>query len=273
MNEKRTETPCTNRGVENTSEYPIIIDYITLSGHFQTFNEMIDFLGLKSLEKQFEVTSPRWFYKTAYTYDNVITLMLQQKDSITSACINISGRGCRVIESFSCFSLTDIICKCVERDGFSISRVDLAMDVIDNKFDIQTLVKNYRKGNYTCRSKFSNVMESIDDGIKGTSLYFGKKKSNIYINIYDKRAERGYKPEEFPNWTRCEIRLRGPNAQGFAQQLYDSGLNVGFFMPAYLITILDSLLIQMIVIKLVYQRRRIGKSYYLIPIKYRCSLR
>lgn len=273
MNEKWTETPYTNRGVENTSEYPIILDYITLSGHFQTFNEMIDFLGLKSLENQFEVTSPRWFYKYALTYDNVITLMLQQKDSITSACINISGRGCRIMESFSCFSLTDIISKCVERDGFSISRVDLAMDVIDNKFDIQTLVKNYRKGNYTCRSKFSNVMESIDDGIKGTSLYFGKQKSNIYINIYDKRAERGYKPDEFPNWTRLEIRLRGPNAQGFAQQLYDSGLNVGFFMPAYLITILDSLLIQMIVIKLVYQRRRIGKSYYLIPIKYRCSLR
>ena len=147
------------------------------------------------------------------------------------------------------------------------------MDVIDNKFDIQTLVKNYRKGNYTCRSKFSNVMESIDDGIKGTSLYFGKQKSNIYINIYDKRAERGYKPDEFPNWTRLEIRLRGPNAQGFAQQLYDSGLNVGFFMPAYLITILDSLLTQMIVINVVYQRHRIGKSYYLIPIKYRCSLR
>lgn len=273
MNEKRTESPYTNRGVENTSEYPIILDYITLSGHFQTFNEMIDFLGLKSLENQFEVTSPRWFYKYALTYDNVITLMLQQKDSITSACINISGRGCRIMESFSCFSLTDIICKCVERDGFSISRVDLAMDVIDNKFDIQTLVKNYRKGNYTCRSKFSNVMESIDDGIKGTSLYFGKQKSNIYINIYDKRAERGYKPEEFPNWTRFEIRLRGPNAQGFAQQLYDSGLNVGFFMPAYLITILDSLLIPVIVIKPDYQRRRIGVNYYLIPTKYRCSLR
>ena len=101
---------------------------------------------------------------------------------------------------------------------------------------IDTLVKAYRKGNYTCRSKFSNLMQSQNDGIKGTSLYFGKQNSNCFINIYDKRAERGFQPEDMPNWMRIEIRLRSVNAQGFANKL-TSDEDVGFFTPECLITI------------------------------------
>lgn len=269
MNKNRSLTPTTNRGSENTSKYPIIIDYITFSGVFNTFEEMIDFLGLKNANLEFKPIGPRWFFKYAVDYDNMITLMLSQKDSITSACVNITGKGCRLLESFSCYDLTQIINRVTELPDFQLTRVDIAMDVIDDKFDIQTLVKNYEKGNYTCRSKFSNVMKSIDDGIKGTSLYFGKQSSNIYINIYDKRAERGYSPEDMPNWTRLEIRLRGPNAVGFGEKLYEN-CNVGFFIPAYLITIYDLLLTLQMSINQDCQPLRIGKSCYLIPIKYRC---
>lgn len=259
MSERRTKAPHTNRGAENTYEYPIIIDYITFSGHFHTFEEMIDFLGLKKANFEFKPTGPRWFYKYSITYDNMITLMLSNNDSITSACVNISGKGCRLLESFSCYSLVDIINRVTELDDFQLTRVDIAMDVFDDKFDIQTLVKNYRKGNYTCRSKFSNLMESIDDGIKGTSLYFGKKSSNIFINIYDKRAERGYFPEDMPNWTRFEIRLRGPNAVGFGEKLYED-CDIGFFTLAYSITTFDLLLTLMILTKAGYLRRHIGRS-------------
>lgn len=272
MSEKRSLTPTTNRGSENTSKYPIIIDYITFSGVFNTFEEMIDFLGLKNANLEFKPIGPRWFFKYAVDYDNMITLMLSQKDSITSACVNITGKGCRLLESFSCYDLTQIINRVTELPDFQLTRVDIAMDVIDDKFDIQTLVKNYEKGNYTCRCKFSNVMKSIDDGIKGTSLYFGKQSSNIYINIYDKRAERGYSPEDMPNWTRLEIRLRGPNAVGFGEKLYEN-CNVGFFIPAYLIIIFDLLLNLLISTNQDCQLLLIGKSCCLIPIKYRCSVR
>lgn len=45
MSEKMKAAPYTNRGVENTSKYPLIVDWVTFSGHFQTFQEMIEFLG------------------------------------------------------------------------------------------------------------------------------------------------------------------------------------------------------------------------------------
>ena len=67
-------------------------------------------------------------------------------------------------------------------------------------------------------------------------MYIGKQNSNCFINIYDKRAERGFQPEDMPNWMRIEIRLRSVNAQGFANKL-TSDEDVGFFTPECLITI------------------------------------
>lgn len=226
-------TPTTNRGVENTSQYPVIVDWITFSGHFQSFQEMIEFLGLTNSGLEFEECPPKWFHLCSMTYNNEITLMLSQRDDYTMAAVNISGRGCRDIESFSEYSLDDLICKVVSMPGFKFSRVDVAMDIIDNSFSIDKLVKATRKGNFTCRSKFYNIMESSDDGIKGTSLYYGKQDSNCFINIYDKRAERKYKQSDMPNWTRIEIRLRHENAEGFCNQ-FAEGLDVGYLYTGLL---------------------------------------
>ncbi len=226
-------TPTTNRGVENTSLYPVIIDWLTFSGHFNSFQEIIEFLGLKNSSLSFEPCPPKWFYTYSMTYNNEITLMMSQKDDYTMCAVNISGRGCRDIESFSDYSLIDLIFRIVSLDSFQISRIDIAMDIIDNSFHISKLVNATRKGNFTCRSKFYNIMESSDNGIKGTSLYFGKQKSNCYINIYDKRAERGYSPDDMINWTRIEIRLRHENAVGFCDQLA-SGTDVGYLFVGVL---------------------------------------
>ena len=49
--------------VENTSKYPLIVDWVTFSGHFQTFQEMIELLGLKNSGLEFRECPPRWFYK------------------------------------------------------------------------------------------------------------------------------------------------------------------------------------------------------------------
>ena len=194
---------------------------------------MINFLGLKDSSLEFEEASSKWFYKYCMTYNNEITLMLSQKDDFTLGAINISGRGCRDIESFSDYSLFDIVCKIVSNENFQVSRIDLAMDVIDDSFSIDKLVTATRKGNFTCRSKFYNIMESSDDGLKGTSLYFGKQNSNCFINIYDKRAERGYSPDDMPNWSRIEIRLRHEDAEGLCNKL-SSGYDVGYLYTGLL---------------------------------------
>lgn len=215
------------------SEYPIVIDWLTFSAHFNSFDEMIDFLHLDELRNYFEPCAPRWFYNAAYTYKNEITLFLGQRSDHTMCCFNISGRGCRDIESFSDIDLGDLLLQIYSSEGFKLSRCDVAMDIIDNSFCIDDLINDTRAGNFSCRSKFYNIMESCDDGIIGKSLYFGRKESNIFINIYDKRAERGYKPDEMDNWTRIEIRLRHEDAVGFSKKFSD-GMDVGYLFVGVL---------------------------------------
>lgn len=215
------------------SDYSIVIDWLTFSAHFNSFDEMIDFLHLDELREYFEPCAPRWFYNAAYTYKNEITLFLGQRSDHTMCCFNISGKGCRDIERFSGIDLDYLLKYVNSADGFQLSRCDIAMDIIDNSFCIDDLINDTKAGNFTCRSKFYNIMESYDDGIIGKSLYFGRKCSNIFINIYDKRAEQKHKPDEMDNWTRIEIRLRHEDAVGFAKR-YSEGMDVGYLFVGIL---------------------------------------
>lgn len=232
-----TSTPTTNRGVENTCKYPVIVDWLTFSGHFCSFQEMIEFLGLTDSGLQFEENGARGFYQSSINYNDELVLYLGHKaynnetkkvEYDASACkVDISGKGCRDIESFSDFSLDELIFKVVSKNDFKVSRIDIAMDVINDKsFKYDSLIKAYLKNNFTCRSKAHTIIKGTNDGVSGISLYFGRKSSNIFINIYDKGAERGYKPDEI-SWTRFEVRLRHENAEGFCNKLAE-GYDVGY---------------------------------------------
>ena len=209
----------------------ILLDWLTFSGHFKTFSEALEFIGMEDYSDKFEVCPGRWFYRAGLTFQNEITIYMQMNDDVFATCINISGRGCRDIESFSSLhSIENLLAKIYLKrsEGFQVSRIDLALDVIDKNLDITKLIADTRAGNFSCRSKFYNIMESCDDGIPGYSIYFGKKGSNIFINIYDKRAERGFTAKDMENWTRIEIRLRHENAVGLLKQICTSTENLGF---------------------------------------------
>lgn len=55
--------------------------------------------------------------------------------------------------------------------------------------------------------------EDMGISTKGLTCGFGSEKSDIYIRIYDKKAEQ--KREDLDHWVRCEIQLRRENAIGF----------------------------------------------------------
>lgn len=213
-------------------EYPVIIDWITFSGHAKNFDEIISFLGMSDYADYFQPCPGHNFFKTAMFFTTSekhdITINFQQRSDSELFSVDISGRGCRDLESLSTYDLDLILYRIYQKDGFKISRIDIAMDIIDKNFKIKTLVTAAEKFNYSCRSDFRNIMNSYDKGIQAYSLYFGKQASNIFVNIYDKRAERGFTPEEMPDdWTRIEIRLRSVNAQGFLEKYVKSNSNVG----------------------------------------------
>lgn len=220
-------------------EYPVIIDWITFSGHAKSFSEIISFLGMQEYIDSFSPCNGHNFFKLGMFFTTSdkkdITINFQQRSDPELFSVDISGRGCRDIESFSSYDLDLILHRINQFDGFKISRIDIAMDVIDKNFKIKTLVNASEKFNYTCRSDFRNIMNSYNKGITAYSLYFGRKESNIFVNIYDKRAERGYTPEEMPDdWTRIEIRLRHENAEGFLKKYVKADNDIGYLFVGVL---------------------------------------
>lgn len=215
-------------------EFPVILDYLTFSCYFSSFEEAVFFLGLGKYFDRFVSCNGRYSYMYGLSYMNTVMVYMSQKSDFKMCCIEISGQGCRIIESLSCRDIEDILRDIHTLDGFRLTRVDVAMDIVGDSINIKRLVKDTRNNNYICRSKFRNIMESVNDGVEGVSLYFGKKGSNIFVNIYDKRAERGYKPEDMPAWTRIEIRLRHENAQGFLIKYFECGCDIGFLYSGIL---------------------------------------
>lgn len=207
----------------------ILLDWLTFSGHFLNFDLCLKFLGIRDYKDEFTVCPGRWFYSTGLTYQNWITVYIGMKGDCTAACVNVSGRGCRFLEANSERTIYDILNDVNKLSDFNLSRADIALDAIGNNLSILQMIDDTRNGNFTCRSKFYNIMESCNDGVPGYSIYFGKKGSNIFINIYDKRGERGFSAEDCDNWTRIEIRLRHENAQGFLKSYINQGCdNIGY---------------------------------------------
>jgi len=145
-------------------------------------------------------------------------------------CVNMSGQGCRAFETeggdwlflFKRFQgdLTWDLAKKLpeafsrafkERHRFNVTRLDLAFDDHTDLLDIRRIEYDTRERNYVSKSTKSEIIWSDDlkEDIQGVSIGIGSKKSDIYVRIYDKAAERGYKDR---HWVRVELQLRDDRA-------------------------------------------------------------
>lgn len=116
-----------------------------------------------------------------------------------------------------------------------ITRIDLAVDDIGcNYFDTDDIVYLYFEQQIVSKFRnMKNVVESEISGQKtGHTLYFGSRKSDIFLRIYDKRLEQNKKLNgsglpliDYP-WIRWELELKGERATSVADMLL-SGKPVG----------------------------------------------
>ena len=139
---------------------------------------------------------------------SAITLLMQQEHDYDLCCVELSGRGCRFFESYSNLSFMDLFANILDAD-FNITRLDLAFDVKSSDYPIELFKDAYSKEFFITRSKCYSMITNSNNGVEGCSLYFGKRDSNFFVNIYDKASERGFKNDELEhNWIRIELRYR-----------------------------------------------------------------
>lgn len=203
----------------------IVFDWLSISGHFSSYEDMFSLLGLSNsdLVNLFRKSNGRNFFSDGrtFTYNGkqIMSFYLGQTLDNDLGMIDLSGQGLRFFESYSQITIPDLLDICNQSDDLNVTRIDIAYDIKSEEYPIEKFVKYYESGDFVSRAHFTSIIKSNDNGVQGTSIYFGKQSSDCRINIYDKRSERGLSMEDLPSgWIRIETRLRHKTANSFVAE-------------------------------------------------------
>lgn len=230
-----------------------LIDWLTFTDFLHTSpQDVMSFLGL-SLEKYPWVYEHRFRngYPEHYFWNNITISFGADNErwyddpakirTDMGICVNFSGQGCRAFETeggdwlhlFKRFQ-GDIpwsavhespvdFCRVFKKDRrFNVTRLDLAFDDHTDYLDIYRIKSDITDRNYISKATYVDYTWSDHQkqDIQGLSIGIGSKKSKVYVRIYDKAAERGFKDR---HWVRCELQLRDDRALVAMAQILDTG--------------------------------------------------
>ena len=218
-----------------STEYSLLIDWLTITGKWSDWEEMFQFLGIQNsrIVSEFEECNGQDFYKYGLFYraenKRAISFNMCNANAPENCEIRLSGKGCRVFETFSELSFEELIERIVTTEGINCSRLDIAYDVKDSRYTMQRFISSYKKNLFVSKSHKSRIVYNKDGyDYDGASIYFGKRDSLIEINIYDKASERGYTSLDLPEgWVRLELRLRRAAALSFLNEYIYSEKPIG----------------------------------------------
>lgn len=137
--------------------------------------------------------------------------------------LEVSGRGCRTLESSDRWSWVGWLAFC--RKFGKITRLDIAFDERSGILDIMELFSDtVISPSFVSKSSKHSVEYTFNEklGYPEVTIYHGSQSSDSLLRIYDKAAERGFNPLEV-HWVRVELQLRHDNAINFVNKFLDAG--------------------------------------------------
>lgn len=223
-------------------ENRVIYDWVTFTSKIDSTESIMEMLGLSdcsfiSLERGMNG------YPHCLHFGGISICYGGREDM--GVCCSMSGKGCRTFEEYGNGDYKAIFDKILENysdDGdkrkMNLTRLDVAYDDFEGYLDIMTIFNATISGGYSDGrltqgdfvTRFSTY--DVDISTKGLTCGYGSERSNIYIRIYDKKAEQ--KREDIDHWVRCEIQLRKENAIGFAMLTCDICTNYFGVLNNYL---------------------------------------
>ncbi|MDH6595435.1 replication initiation factor domain-containing protein [Bacillus altitudinis] len=213
----------------NNVENPLVsmVDYVRVSFKTHDVDDIIE--NILHINRDFMTEKQTGFYGYVGTWEmDMIKVFYSAEGDDRGTLIELSGKGCRQFESFlECRKKTwfDFFQECLERNG-NFTRLDIALDDRKTYFSIPRLLGRARRG--YCVSRFRNSdyngSFALSDGSdRGTTIYFGSKKSDAYMCFYQKGFEQAAKynipDDEVENWNRYEIRLKNERAKSAVNAL------------------------------------------------------
>lgn len=225
-----------------SNENRVIYDWLTFTSKIDSTESIMELLGLSDCSF-IELERGMNGYPHCLHFGGISICYGGREDM--GVCCSMSGKGCRTFEEYGTGDYKAIFDKILENysdDGdkrkMNLTRLDVANDDFEKYLDIWTIYNATTSGGYVdnrlARGDFVTRFNDfgVNPSSKGLSCYFGSERSNIYIRIYDKKAEQ--KRDDLDHWVRCEIQLRKENAIGFAMLTGDICTNYFGVLNNYL---------------------------------------
>lgn len=134
--------------------------------------------------------------------------------------IILSGSACRQLTEeygLSESSWVDLLVR-LKAARVKVARLDVAKDDTDGLLSFPVIADSLRSG--TCSSHFKGWKRRVEEegnfakegsSPTGETLYFGSRKSEMYVRIYNKKLEQ-LQDEESPEWVRVESEFKDRKA-------------------------------------------------------------
>lgn len=153
-------------------------------------------------------------YSKSLQYGHISIFYSDYGKSSKGYKLSFSGQGCREFELFlkEEFTFIDFLEDVRMNYKTNITRLDIAIDTFKEYFTIEDLV--YYCDEQKAVTKFRKHKEEKEKNtstgiLTGHSLYFGTRKSRIFIRFYDKALEQNISGQ---HWIRTELQIMNENA-------------------------------------------------------------
>lgn len=206
----------------------ILFDWLSFTSKYDSPENLVDLLGLDPFEHTFIGVKGRYFYEYGMRFGGISIYFGGNNNTVM---VDMSGQGSRDFETFSShksfLKIFEVLLS--EPDNYNVTRLDVAYDDHDGVIDIWKWKREADLENYV--TKFSDIYPDYGcSRKKGISLYFGRKKSELFFRCYDKASERGCEPGI--HWIRFEVSLKNERATSFISKLMaepEKGIGYFFF--------------------------------------------
>ena len=209
---------------DKTPDFPkenrIIFDWVSFTTRNHSVADLVDLLDLRNCPFETVHGSKGFMYRQYFSGISIHFNENELQQSGNFIWLEMSGQGCRSFETYGNGDYEKLF-SLVRSDPLNIhiTRLDIAFDDMTGVFDIDLICDTVRAENFVSRT---STYQSIYSNA-GNAVYFGSKKSNVFIRIYDKASERGYDGKSY-HWVRCELQLKDVNAKGFVDKLANKDL-------------------------------------------------
>lgn len=190
----------------------ILIDTLVMTWKFDNIFNIIDQLGLIAIDWQSQKLKR---YDGGQYYDGVVIgWNYGSMGEITDTYLEISGKGCRTIETlnretdFDWFKFLNTYHEDIWKRQAHLARIDVACDLEDGSITFKRLWRYTYNRMFICRSKVDPELTCM----RQEKIYFGSEQSDRFLRIYNKALQMGIPDTD---WMRFEFQLRNDNATSF----------------------------------------------------------